>query len=272
MIKRLTTFGFAVAMAIFAATPALSGQDDTFQWTQRMTSGQVLEVKGISGRISVVPASGDVAEVVARKTGRSGDLGEVAVEVAQAGDRIVICAVYGSWSHGQDRCHPDRPDRAERASREERNRSINVSVEYEVRVPSNVRFEGNMISGRIEAEGLASDVSASTVSGPIRLSTSGRARASSVSGSLDVQMGSQATDDLQFRTVSGSIILRLPQSFNAELDFSSVSGHLDSDLDMTVRRMGGWVGSKVRGTIGRGGPELSLNTVSGDVRLVRVQG
>jgi hypothetical protein len=272
MIKRLTGFGFAVAVAVLVAAPSLSGQDDTFQWTQRMTSGQVLEIKGISGRISAVPASGEVAEVVARKTGRSGDLEEVAVEVAQAGDRIVICAVYGSWNHGQDRCHPDRPDRAERASREERNRSINVSVEYEVRVPRSVRFEGTMISGRIEAEGLGADVSATTVSGPIRLSTNGRATASSVSGTLDVQLGSRATDDLRFRTVSGDIILRLPESFDADLDFSSISGHFDSDFDMNVRSMGGWVGSKVRGTIGRGGAELSLNTVSGDVRLIRVQG
>lgn len=273
MIKRLTGLIVVVAMATLSGTPALSGQEDTFQWSQRMTSGQVLEIKGISGGISAVPASGDMAEVVARKRGERGDFGEVAVEVAQAGDRFVICAVYGSWNHGQDRCHPDHPDRSERAPEGRRNQRMNVSVEFEVRIPAGVEMEGSMISGGIQAEGLTSDVSASTVSGPISLSTAGMAKANSVSGSLEIRMGDAGREDLQFRTVSGSITLWLPSGSNADVDFSSVSGDLSSDFDITVRSSrGGWVGSKIMGTIGQGGPEISLHTVSGNVRLRRAQG
>jgi DUF4097 and DUF4098 domain-containing protein YvlB len=126
-----------------------------------------------------------------------------------------------------------------------------------------------MVSGDVEARDLRSDVTAGTVSGDVVVSTTGVARASAVSGSLDIQMGGLDWRDLSFHTVSGDITLRLPESFAAEVDFESVSGDLDSDfevrLNATRRR---WVGQKLRGTIGDGGGRsLSLNTVSGDVRL-----
>jgi hypothetical protein len=273
MIKRLAGLVFVLALAVLSGNTTLSGQDDTFQWSQRMTPGQVLEIRGISGEIRAVPAPGERAEVVARKRGDRGDFEEVAVEMAQAGDRIVICAVYGSWNHGQDRCHPDRSERGARAPEGRRNRSINVSVEFEVRVPAGVDMEGAMVSGEIRADGLRSDVSASTVSGPIRLSTTGVARANSVSGNLEIRMGDAAREDMAFRTVSGDITLWFPAGLNADVEFSSISGDLDSDFDLTIRsRRGGWVGPKLTGTIGQGGRELSLNTVSGDVRLRRGQG
>lgn len=273
MIKRLAGFGFVVALATLSGNTALSGQEDTFQWSRRMASGQVLEIQGISGEIRAVPATGDRAEVVALKRGDRDDFGEVAVEVAEAGERIVICAVYGSWNHGQDRCHPDRPNRGERAPAGRRNRSIDVEVEFEVRVPAGVELVGAMISGEIAADGLQSDVSANTVSGPIRVSTAGRVRANSVSGDLELRMGEAGGEDMNFETVSGDITLWLPSGFNADVAFSSISGDLDTDFDLTIQsRRGRWVGANLRGTIGSGGRQLSLNTISGDVRLRRSQG
>jgi DUF4097 and DUF4098 domain-containing protein YvlB len=70
--------------------------------------------------------------------------------------------------------------------------------------------------------------------------------------------------------VSGDITLRLPADLNADVRFASLSGELDTDFDLHVEReREKWVGSDVRGTIGEGGPRLSFNTVSGDVRLLK---
>jgi hypothetical protein len=211
--------------------------------------------------------------VVARKRGTESDFPEVAIEMAQAGDRIVICAVYGSWNHGQDQCHPDHEGRNSGDGNRHRNVSMDVEVDYEVRLPAGVEFEGMVVSGDIDAEGLRSDVSVNTVEGRISVVTTGRAWANTVSGDIEIEMGDFGGGDLDFHTVSGDITLWLPSDFSADVEFSSLSGDFDTDFDMTVRsQKHRWVGSQVQGTIGGGGRELSINTVSGDVALRRSRG
>jgi len=88
-----------------------------------------------------------------------------------------------------------------------------------------------------------------------------------------VEMGNFEGEDMEFSTVSGDITLWLPENFGANIDFNSLSGDLSSDFDLTVRsrRNRRWVGTDVEGTIGGGGRDLSLNTVSGDVELRRMR-
>ena len=145
-----------------------------------------------------------------------------------------------------------------------------MSVDFEVRVPAGVRFEGTTVSGDVEATDLRSEVSATTVSGDVRVSTSEVAWATTVNGYLDVEMGSDDWEKLEFSTVSGDITLRLPSGIDADVRFSSLSGDFESDFDLAGEtRRGRWIGSRVRGTIGDGGRTLRLNTVSGDVSVLR---
>ena len=260
-----------LASTVILTTP-LQGQNDTFEWSGRMTSGQTLEVKGIVGDIRTSLASGDQAEVVARKRGEEDDFFQVAIEMAEDGDRIIICAVYGEWNHGEGRCHPDHEGTRDDGDRH-RNVDMDVEVDYEVRLPAGVDFDGVIVSGDIDAEGLRSDVSVNTVDGSISVVTTGRAWANTVSGDIEIEMGDFSGGDLDFNTVSGDITLWLPADFSADVDFSSLSGDFDTDFDMDVRsRQDRWVGSQVEGTIGGGGRELSLNTVSGDVKVLRARG
>ena len=265
----------ACNLLVFLALPAapIHGQDRTFEWGGRMSSGQVLEVRGIVGNIHTTLAAGDQAEVVARKRGDEDDFHQVAIETADVGDRIVICAVYGEWNHGQDRCNPEHDRSGRDDEGRHRNVNIDVEVDFEVRLPAGVDFEGTMVSGDIDAEGLRSDVTATTVNGGISVVTTGRAWANTVSGDIEIDMGDFSGGDLDFHTVSGDITLWLPSDFSANVDFSSLSGDFDSDFDMTYRsrREHRWVGSHVQGTIGGGGRELSINTVSGNVELRRTR-
>lgn len=271
-MRSLPSILSVVLVAFLATLPSpVHGQSDQFEWSGRMTSGQTLEIQGIAGNITTTLASGNQAEVVARKRGESDDFHQVAIEMAEDGDVIVICAVYGSWNHGEGRCHPDhKGDRGEDED-QHRNVDMDVRVDYEVRLPAGVDFEGTIVSGDIDANGLQSDVSVNTVSGTISVVTTGRAWANSVSGDIEIDMGDFGGGDLDFHTVSGDITLWLPRDFKGNVEFSSLSGDFDSDFDMDIeneheRR---WVGSKVEGTIGGGGRDLSINTVSGDVTLKR---
>jgi len=273
MILTRICIGLALLASFAVPAGALRAQGDTFEWAGRMSSGQTLEVKGIAGNIRTTLAQGNQAEVVARKRGNADDFQEVAIEMAEAGDRIVICAVYGSWNHGEGRCHPDHESGSDEDAGRHRNVSMDVEVDYEVRLPAGVDFEGMVVSGDITAEGLNSDVSVKTVDGGISVVTTGRAWANTVSGDIEIEMGDFGSGDLDFHTVSGDITLWLPSDFSADVDFSSLSGDFDTDFDMVVSsQKNRWVGSRISGAIGGGGRALSINTVSGDVELRRSRG
>lgn len=247
-------------------------QENTFEWAQRMSQGQTLEVKGIAGEIQAVYTSGDQAEVVAVKRGDAEDFHQVAIEVADAGDRIVICAVYGTWNHGEGQCHPGHRNRGDRDEWEDHDEDMNVRVDYVVRLPAGVELEGTVVSGDIEAEGLRSDVVLTTVDGDIAVSTTGMAYAKTVSGDMEIEMGDLGTGDLEFNTVSGDITLRLPSDLEADVDFNSLSGEFETDFDMNVTRESDrFIGLSIEGTIGGGGRDLSLSTISGNVRLQRLR-
>jgi hypothetical protein len=270
MNKRRAGFWLILLAALVVKGGPIKAQEDTFEWAQRMDQGQTLEVKGIVGEIEAVYTSGNQAEVVAVKRGDDEDFHQVAIEVADAGDRIVICAVYGTWNHGQGRCHPDHRDRGDRGEREGHDEDMNVSVDYTIRLPAGIEFEGVVVSGDIRAEGLRSDVVLTTVDGSIAVSTTGMAYAKTVSGDMEIEMGDLGTGDLKFNTVSGDITLRLPADLKADVDFNSLSGDFETDFDMNItKKRDRWVGLSIEGTIGGGGRDLSLNTVSGDVKLQR---
>lgn len=126
------------------------------------------------------------------------------------------------------------------------------------------------MTGDIDVEDVRSDVSVSSVSGDIYVSTSELGYGSTVSGDVDIEMGATDWRDLDFHTVSGDITLSFPDGLDANVRFESLSGDFDSDFDLDVtRRRDRFIGASIRATIGDGGRELSFKTVSGDVRLRR---
>lgn len=263
--------GFGLMISFIIQPVKLKAQEDTFRWAGSMGQGQVLDVKGISGSIRARLAQGDRAEIVAHKRGDSGDFGEVAVEMVETTDGIVVCAVYGSWNHGKGRCGDG--GQSDSDLNRHRNVSIDVEVDYEVMVPAGVALEASTVAGEVRAEGLRSDVEASSVDGSVRISTTGRARGNTVSGDLEIEMGNPGTKDLAFSTISGDITLWLPSDFGATIEFQSLSGDFYTDFDLAVHRQRGrWVGTSLEGAIGGGGRLLSLETVSGDVEVRKRQG
>lgn len=263
-MSRTIRLGMATLMvAGFAA--GVEAQEETFEWQGAIESGQRLEVRGISGDIVASLASGSTAEVVAVKDGRKRDFDDVEILMFEDRDGIVVCAVYGGRSR-RNSCDNNNRDDDRGGSK-----NIDVSVDFEVRVPAGVEFIARTVSGDVEAEGLESDVDGSTVSGTVYISTTGVARANTVSGDLDIEMGSLDWDRLRFNTVSGDIRLSVPSDLDSEIEFESLSGDFRTDFDVTVTRSRDkFIGTEFEGRVGSGASELSFHTVSGDVTLRRL--
>lgn len=268
--KRVAGLAAVVSLGWLSGAEGAAAQEAAFTWSGRLTAGQFLEVRGISGSIRARLASGSEARVVAEKHGRSGDFADVEIRAVPGADGVTICAVYYPEDREGDGC--DMHDRRDRWNGSRRNHDLRVDVDYVVEVPAGVDLDAAMVTGDVEVENVRSRVTANSVSGDVYVSTTETARAGSVSGSLDVTMGSTDWRDLSFRTVSGDITLTLPANLTTSVDFESLSGDLDSDFDLVVRdrHRHRWVGARLRGSIGDedgGGRSLSLSTVSGDVRI-----
>ncbi|MGE0158234.1 MAG: DUF4097 domain-containing protein [Gemmatimonadales bacterium] len=259
-----------VVIAFVLAAGSATAQEQPFRWSGPLAPGQVIEVKGILGTITAELAPGGEAEVVAEKRGRSSDFADVEIRVVEEADGVTICAVHHPEDYDSDDC--DLDDRSRDRRRNDR-RGARVDVDFTVLVPAGVELIGTVVSGDVDVRGLRSDVSAHSVSGDVAVSTTGVVEAGTVSGSLDVEMGSLDWRHLSFNTVSGDVTLRVPENLEAEVDFESLSGRLDTDFDMRVeeRRNGRFVGSRVEGIIGDGGRRLTFHTVSGSVRLLRAR-
>jgi hypothetical protein len=256
----------AGAMLALAVVVDGAGAQEPFRWTGSIARGGALQVEGISGSIRAGIASGNAVEVTAVKRGDDDDFDDVEIRVVKDGADLTICAVYGDTDGGDD-CEGGNT----RRGLFRRNRSIDVSVDFLVKLPAGTPLEAELVSGDVDVQGVRSDVSASTVSGDITIATTGIARAHAVSGDLDVSMGSEGWDELDFNTVSGDITLRLPAAVDADVHFQAVSGDLTSDFEMKLTgRIGRrWPGQPMNATIGNGGRPITLKTVSGDVRLLR---
>lgn len=87
------------------------------------------------------------------------------------------------------------------------------------------------------------------------------------SGSIDVEMLTDI-DRLEADTGSGSITVRAPAGLGAVVDIETGSGGIDVDFPLEVRSVRR---DHVRGTIGDGRGEISIDTGSGSIKLLRTR-
>jgi hypothetical protein len=251
-----------MALAFAATTIAAPITAQDWHWSGRVGPNQWLEIKGVNGNIRAVASSGSQVEVEVTKTADRSDPDDVRMEVIQHSGGVTICAVYPAPRNRE-------PNQCEAGDRWRSNTQDNdVKVNFTVRVPRGVQFDGRTVNGSVNATGLTGDAKAHTVNGSVNLTTTGLAEAATVNGSITVAMGRADWDDvLEFETVNGGITLELPGDVHTEVVASTVNGSISTDYPLTVR--GRFGPKRLSGTIGRGGRELSLGTVNGDIEIRR---
>lgn len=231
-------------------------RDDSFKWEGQLAAGRQLEIDGVNGGITVRPASGQQARVRATKHAKKSPLASVEIRVIESSRGVKVCAVYPNSRGGECGAR----------ERGERNEENDVVVDFEVELPAGVSLEAGTVNGNIDAQGLRSDAEVSTVNGRIDLSTTGVAEASSVNGDVTLKFGRGTwTGTLEAETVNGAVVVELPAGGDLEFEASTVNGEITSDFPITVQ--GKVSPRELRGTIGKGGRKLEMETVNGDVRL-----
>ena len=264
--RRMLAMALAAALAVapIAAMPrageaAGKSADDTFEWSGKIAAGKRIEIKGINGDIMVDPTSGTEVKVVAKKSAHKSDPEKVTIEVIEHAGGVTLCAKYPTpKGEKPNECKPGRDGRMSTHDND-------VQVDFTVQVPAGVGFSGRTVNGDIMASGLKGDAEAYTVNGSIKLATLGTARATTVNGSIQAEMGVPAGYELEFESVNGGITVTMPAASGADVHASTVNGSITTDFPLTVQ--GKFTPRTLRGTIGKGGPELKMSTVNGSIRL-----
>ena len=259
MRNRLNHLATSMLVAAVAASAAPAAAQNDFQWHGLVLSGQTLEVRGINGEIRAVAGSPGSTEatVTATKTARRSNPADVKVEVVQHAGGVLVCAVYPS-ADGKpaNTCDVSGGNNSVRDN--------DVQVHFTVAVPPGVNFLAKTVNGDVDGEGMQGDIEAHTVNGSIKLTTTGRGVANTVNGSISVTMGRADWTEADFKTVNGGITLKLPATFGADVSANTVNGDIRSDFPITTTRMDR---RSIRGTIGGGGPRVTISTVNGSITL-----
>lgn len=231
----------AVCAGLFGATGP-----DVFHWSGRVAPGQLLEIRSVNGSIHAVPAKDDTVDVIAHRTGAARGETLTGVQVIERDGGGVTISAPSSEGAG-----------------------IADSVDFDVRVPRGVRFVARTVNGRVEAKALEADTEVHTVNGDVLLSTNHAAQGDTVNGTIDATVG-RIDSASRFSTVNGEITLAMPSCVRARVHATTRNGSIRSEFPLAVRGV-----SPVReaqGNIGRGGPELIVDTVNGTIRLKQKKG
>jgi len=248
---------------------ALFGQEESEEFSKvlPLKSGGTFSLRNVNGSITITTWKEDKVNIKALKTtkGDPDKLKEVEIEVEATANSVSVDTIFP------------------------RGKNIRVSVKYEVKVPQGVNLgKVKSTNGSVSITGPVGNTNASTTNGKVELdgakgtislsSTNGKIEAANVKGELDADTtnGSIVLEMLSFedrieaRTTNGSITLRVDSLEKANADFNArtVNGSISLDLPITLKSMKKSRRS-LEGQIGQGGPEISLRTVNGSIRITK---
>jgi DUF4097 and DUF4098 domain-containing protein YvlB len=144
--------------------------------------------------------------------------------------------------------------------------------DFTIRVPRAVRLQLCTINnGIVLISGTVGDFDVSNVNGRITMTdVAGSGSVMAVNGAVTASFASAPQRSSTFRTVNGDIAVTLPASASADFHMKTFNGHLFTDFALEPKPQDAGVSGKSRTVrIGTGGPELTLESLNGDVRVLR---
>ena len=253
-----------VTLSVLAAAAPLAAQQPDFRWEKAIAASSDVSVHNLNGNVDVTLSTTGKVEIVGVKRGNRRYFDEVTIEVVETANGITVCPVFKNVDMECD----ERGFRVHERRGWRDNDWDDVSIDIAVKVPKGMQIRANSVSGDVGVVGAEGEVRAGSVSGNVRMvglrATS--VRASSVSGDVDVRVDAlTGPGELKFTSVSGNVTAELPQNMDADVRMRSVSGVLDSDFALTLN--GRMNRHSLEARIGKGGRDLEVTTVSGNVRL-----
>ena len=241
----------ALLVAGYAHASDYSGKiTEEFHHTYPLSPGGRVALDNVNGDVHITAWDRDEVKVDAVKYAHGKDqLSDVEIEVEAGSGSVSIHTKYHSHNHYFGTDHDS------------------ASVEYTLSVPRNARLdEIKLVNGPLDIHGVAGEVRASCVNGRLLAEgLQGRVQLSTVNGRSEVRFDS-LSDSIDLSSVNGSIDLVLPSDAKARIEASTVSGGIDNDFGFhsSSHRL---IGRNLDGELGSGGPHIKLSNVNGRIDI-----
>jgi hypothetical protein len=224
-------------------------------WTRSYTvrPGALLEVNETNGLVQVDAGDGDAIVVNATRIMKAPTedaakamLAEFTIAESITADRVMLDGTEKSTSLGSNRSR---------------------RVEYRITVPRSTAVTIRSVNSEIKVTGIAGVLHVASTNGQITGSGLGNgADIRLVNGEIRLDLAKLGESGVRCQTTVGQIVVTVPADTKATIAANVTVGEIRTEkLSVTIREQ---TGRSLTGTIGGGGPDIRLDAVTGEVRLV----
>lgn len=286
----------AIVAVILALVDPAHGQRSSSRWdvmddqtitrTLSFAAGgsRTLDVRNITGSIRVEATDDSTVQMSIHKVIRA----ESRADVADAQREVQIDFIDGTARVGATVTEANRHVCGEQweddQGRRWQRRNYSVTFDFTIRVPRDTALRLCTINGGdVTVTGTRGDFDIDNVNGLIEMNrVAGSGSAQTVNGPVSVSFAANPTQASSFKTVNGNVDVRFSDGLSADFSMKTMNGGLFTDFDSQPlptattkgeRRDGRFVYRANRSTrvrVGRGGPEITFETLNGNVRARRV--
>jgi len=236
-----------------------------------------LEIDNIWGSIEVVADTTDKVELTVNRTTSAESKEklelakkEVTLDITQDEGALKLY-VNGPFRCQCDDCRRSRDDDGYR-----------VKMDFQVHVPRDMDVKAKTVNeGRVKVSNINGNFILRNVNGDIEMeNVAGSGKATTVNGPVKVSFRQNPREASEFKTVNGAVELRFAHDLSADFRFKTFNGGIYSDFPVTTmpvhaiqeeRRGGKMVYKADRFTevrVGAGGPEIQMENLNGDIRIL----
>jgi hypothetical protein len=226
---------------------------DTWTRTYPVTAGVVLEVREVNGLVQVDAGDGDTIVVNATRIARAPTedaakamLADFTIAETVAPDHVALDGTTQGASLGAGKSR---------------------RVDYHITVPRSAAVTIRSTNSEIRVAGIRGALHVETSNGDITGTDLGSgADVRTVNGSITLELAKLGDAGVRAKISNGRILVTVPADSKAAIDASVVNGDIRTDhLSIAAQEQ---TGRTLKGTIGGGGPDIRLDAVNGEVRIV----
>jgi len=238
-----------------------------------------LIVDNVFGSIEVKGSDGQEVQLLVHKTIKAGSRDriqkakqEVSLEITEDGNTIDL------YVDGPFRCQNKRGQ-----WKKWRNPGYQVHYKFEIKVPYKTDvYLKTVTDGNILVRNVEGEFEVKNVNGRVEMAEmAGSGEAHTVNGKVEVLFSQNPKSDCSFRTVNGTVEVTFCENLSADLRLKTFTGDAYSDFPFEYlpskpvkegRYKGKYIYKSDRFTgvrISRGGPEIKLDTLNGDILITK---
>jgi hypothetical protein len=236
-----------------------------------------LEIDNVWGSIEVVGTNSDQVQLTVKKSTRAESKDkleqsrkEVTLDITQQDGLLKL------YVNGPFRCHCD-----DGCGHREFEGYI-VKMDFQIQVPHDTDIKIKTVNeGRVSVRDINGSFLVRNVNGDIQMhNIAGSGTARTVNGPVKVSFRQNPREASDFQTVNGAVELQFAQGLAADFRFKTFNGSIYSDFPVTALPVHAVQeehhGSKVvfhadrytGARIGSGGPEIKVENLNGDIRIL----